>query len=659
MTDVGFIMNDDGNKVSRRGLLAAAAVAGLGTLAARTSEAEADAVNDSGGDLAERRREAERLRVDLAREYGKHPLDHHPTNGDEEDLKDPLSSLPNYVGNFSKGLAHNQFGEPDSASYHSLLAALRSGEPDQFEHIILGHMQPSGPFADLNFPPCTDEMPAKAKAVEEKVKERQYRVHSERTVYYDAKSPTGQALLVDPQAGLGFDLEGVDSHELVMPPPPAFRGKEILAEMAESYWMALVRNIPFAQYGADPDHITADAAADLSKFGPLYKGAKDAGGKVTTDTLFRGTAPGEDQGGYVSQFLLRPVPFGAYQLHQKLAFAYAPVNGAPPDFLTKEADWLDAQNGVDNPAKNPDRDPDPTYIFRGRDLANFVHIDELFQAYFLASLTLGTPQNRGGLNAPHDSGNPYDGYHFDPVAKKPQRRSSTQTGFGTLGEPNIKGMVTEVGTRALKAAWYQKWFVHRRLRPEEFAGRVHFQKGGKRDYKLDLKPLDPVLGKISTNNTKANGGENTWLLPMAFPEGCPLHPSYGAGHATVAGACVTVLKALFHEEITFFDLNACVYEPSVDGKAKPKAITPADGAHYKDVAGRLTVGGELNKLASNVSLGRNFAGVHWRSDHAESLKLGEKVAMNFLRETVQTYNERVSFRVTRFDGTQVVFANSR
>jgi len=29
------------------------------------------------------------------------------------------------------------------------------------------------------------------------------------------------------------------------------------------------------------------------------------------------------------------------------------------------------------------------------------------------------------------------------------------------------------------------------------------------------------------------------LLPLAFPEGSPLHPSYGAGHATVAGASVT------------------------------------------------------------------------------------------------------------------------
>ena len=36
----------------------------------------------------------------------------------------------------------------------------------------------------------------------------------------------------------------------------------------------------------------------------------------------------------------------------------------------------------------------------------------------------------------------------------------------------------------------------------------------------------------------------------------------------------------------------------------------------------LTVGGELNKLAANVALGRNAAGVHWRSEALDELLLG-------------------------------------
>jgi hypothetical protein len=50
----------------------------------------------------------------------------------------------------------------------------------------------------------------------------------------------------------------------------------------------------------------------------------------------------------------------------------------------------------------------------------------------------------------------------------------------------------------------------------------------------------PVLDRVASRF-------NTFLRPQAFPEGCPTHPSYTAGHATVAGACVTVLKALFDE----------------------------------------------------------------------------------------------------------------
>ena len=44
----------------------------------------------------------------------------------------------------------------------------------------------------------------------------------------------------------------------------------------------------------------------------------------------------------------------------------------------------------------------------------------------------------------------------------------------------------------------------------------------------------------------------------------------------------------------------------------------------------LTVGGEANKLASNLAFGRNWAGVHWKSDAIESVLLGEKVAIELL-----------------------------
>lgn len=67
-----------------------------------------------------------------------------------------------------------------------------------------------------------------------------------------------------------------------------------------------------------------------------------------------------------------------------------------------------------------------------------------------------------------------------------------------------------------------------------------------------------------------------------------------------------------------------------------------------DVA--LTVGEELNKVASNVATGRNAIGIHGRSDYTQSLLLGEQVAIGILKEMKACYNEPVRFTFTRFDG---------
>jgi hypothetical protein len=127
---------------------------------------------------------------------------------------------------------------------------------------------------------------------------------------------------------------------------------------------------------------------------------------------------------------------------------------------------------------------------------------------------------------------------------------------------------------------------------------------------------------------------------MAFPEGSPAHPAYGAGHATVAGACTTILKAWFDESF--------VIPSPVVPDATGQVLTPY-------VGGPLTVGGELNKLASNIGIGRNIAGVHWRSDATESLELGESIAISILKDQKASYNEAFSgFTLTKFDGTTVV-----
>jgi hypothetical protein len=145
-----------------------------------------------------------------------------------------------------------------------------------------------------------------------------------------------------------------------------------------------------------------------------------------------------------------------------------------------------------------------------------------------------------------------------------------------------------------------------------------------------------VLHSVALDGVYSAHG--SYLLPIAAPEGCPTHPSYGAGHATVAGACVTILKAWFDESFVI-----------------PNPVAPnADGTDLEAFSGpALTVGNELNKLAANVAIGRNALGFHYRSDYSESLKLGEALAIGVLQENKACYNEGGSFTLTRFDGTTI------
>jgi len=475
----------------------------------------------------------------------------------------------NRIGNYSKGLPHNALGEVDLNAYEIFRQAVVNGcRQSDIEQIPMG---------------STDRK------------------------------------LVNPCSAVAFDLQGADSHHLAIPAAPSVKSAETAGEMVELYWAALLRDVPFTQYDSDP--LAQAAAADLSKLS-VFRGPK-INGQVTAASLFRGFTAGDTVGPYISQFLLRPVQFGVQFVEQRMR-AYPPGI----DFLTQYDDWLAIQNGS-SPSRGAQFDPTRRYIRNGRDIAQWVHIDVLYQAYFNAMLIMlqppdpSDPVTGGGLGVPFNAGQPY-------------LSSRNQEGFGTFGPPGIATAVAEIASRALKAVWYQKWVVHRRLRPEAYGGLVHNTIAKPAKYSihqdvLNSQGLDRVQGKFGTS-----------LLPMAFPEGSPLHPSYGAGHATVAGACVTILKAIFDESYVL--PNPVI--PSVDGLS----LVPYTGAD----AGRLTVGGELNKIASNVAIGRNIAGVHWRSDYTESLKLGEQIAISVLRDQRLTYGEDFEgFTFTRFNGVKI------
>jgi hypothetical protein len=272
-------------------------------------------------------------------------------------------------------------------------------------------------------------------------------------------------------------------------------------------------------------------------------------------------------------------------------------------------------------------------------LTHYVNIDALFEAYFVSCINLLA---NGYLANP---GNPY-GRIYDGGAGRPRNSildpngSMAQVGFGTFGGPAVLTMACEPATRALKDVWYQKWLVHRRLRPEEFGGRVEVKRRGIRNYPIhaDLLSVSTVLNTVLSKHGSV-------LLPMAFPEGSPNHTSYGSGHATVAGACVTMLKALFDDSQPI--KNPVVPNPKDGGLT----LIPYDAPSGEPP---LTVGSELNKVVSNVSQGRNMAGVHWRSDATESNLLGEAATISMLHDMKRTFSEPFSgFSFTKFDGTPV------
>ena len=72
----------------------------------------------------------------------------------------------------------------------------------------------------------------------------------------------------------------------------------------------------------------------------------------------------------------------------------------------------------------------------------------------------------------------------------------------------------------------------------------------------------------------------------------------------------------------------------------------------------LTVGGELNKLASNIAFARNAAGVHYRSDGVDGLLAGEQQAIALLQDYSGALNENFDgFSLTKFDGTRILIRN--
>lgn len=466
-------------------------------------------------------------------------------------------------GTYTKGILQSGIGLVDLAAYQTFKAALASGKPADFEKIVTG-----GP-----------------------------------------RTQNG------PQGGLAYYLACLEASQFRVPPAPKLASEEYATELVELYWASLLRDTAFTDYAGAPN--AQAAATELSNL-PAYAGPRDPVTKlVTPNLLFRGGFAGETDGPYISQFLLQQTDFGALKINQTYS------TNDQTNFMLDPVEFQNVQNGISTGRKlNPLA---PVYMHDGRGLAAYTHADVLYEAYFIASLVLGT------LNVDPNPGNPYIG-------------SKTQNGFATMGGPDISATLAAVAGEAIKAVWYQKWWVHLRHRPESGGAIVYLQKTGKGGT-IQGHVSDTVLNSNAVAQSFA--ANNSYFLSQAFPEGSPTHPAYPTGHGTVAGACITVLKFFYNGAYQF----KTPLVPANDGSALSAYVAPAGEAP-------LTVNGELHKLASNISFGHGIhGGIHWRSDTLTSIQLGEAVALSYLRDRAHTYNERFTIPITKLDGTTTTISN--
>ena len=604
----------------------------------------------------DRRQDALKVRIAAAELAASRPHPRHIANGDEQKFRHE-SGEPSYLASFTKGMPHDiDTGLVKSPTdFQKFVKAIDSGDPRDFIET------PLGPDAGVSGPPGCHGPWESAKAK-------------------NAGDKKGAAVRAweSQSAGRTFDLEGPDAQAVTMPPAPAIGSDELTAEMAEVYAQALLRDVAFADIVSEkgkvffncktdptPDTTVEDVLKLLNKLkwfkdpqccglsaAEVSRKRKQVGSTfgLNGQNAFRGITAGDEIGPYISQFLLAGntglngadkertaadglIAYGAANIDQRVRYA-RPCD----DHMTRWDEWFDVQNGADLRGMEAyatlkcDKDTvTRRFITTPRDLATYVHYDALYEAYLNDCLILL------GNKTPFDPDIPFQGPDC----------ADHQQGFAHFGGPHILSLVTEVATRALKAVRYQKFNVHRRARPEVLAARIANRS----------KLNEPLIDQMATTSgmkeilklvAKKNGsdpklGAKNHLLPMAFCEGSPMHPAYGAGHATVAGACVTILKAFFDHKhpLTIAGNDTTAFVPDKDGC---KLVT------VPVTNGRLTVEGELNKLASNIAIGRDWAGVHYFTDYIESLRMGEQIAIGILEEQKLTYGENFSMTVPLYDG---------
>ena len=410
-------------------------------------------------------------------------------------------------------------------------------------------------------------------------------------------------------------------------------------EMIEIYAMVLLRNVPFDEYTNENETVkfAVDVLQHAAYFGkPTYP--LDKHGKVVPKRLFRWSAPNTFDGPYISQFMLYDCWMGASYLKQ----CY--LHEADDLTATTTKGFLKMIQGQTSMRIVPDGRP-PSYLRSGRGIGSMVHNDPIFSYYFntlVLALVLGIP---------------IEG--FDQSDKH-------VTKFGDTGPPDMLLIIVTVAKGAMLTAWYTKWLRCMKIRPEMYAARIakaldeKFTERNKVPFFEEIYRMsrDPKLKELFEKISEGNA-EHAPFLKGIYNEGSPTHPSFPAGHAVLAGSCITVIKAMLR---TNDERNRPIrWDRPVRLASKDGFSTRLIERSEDPTIRHMTINGELNKMAMNFAFGRNFAGVHYRNDTEYGLKLGEEYAMHVLGNLSKNFYPRVkrpdiTFTLEKFDGSVVQIA---
>lgn len=366
---------------------------------------------------------------------------------------------------------------------------------------------------------------------------------------------TRMGALIDPYAGANH-IEPDDWWPEQFP-VPSLDSAQIHREAAVLAWMARVRDVPFSSF--DADAMVDEARHELAdKFG------------VTNP--FRPDHINMGGGHYVSHLLTDDVPMGdpSGEATKRRVHNY---KGQSYGISLGEACRM--QSGQPLHQLKPTTSAMHPLGHSPRTLTTIVKSDHPNQHCIDAALIL----------------NSLPGVITQTPAHDPEREPMN----AAFVDWNLAHLIDVMSTglhRALQQVWHWKWtleyarpelwFIAAEMRRKEI-GEWGPQSG------VDSAWLSSQFNRMNVDD------HGTILLPLAYCDGSPPHPSAPPGHAIVAAYCGTILKLWYR-----------------DGQ------WPATGA--------ASVHEEINKMVFNTTYARSWAGVHWLWENDAGMAMGERLA---------------------------------